>query len=75
MKFNDLSDFCRLCLMPHNGSCIDCALDDCKELRDAIKMVYNIDVSVVYFSVGILINNIHLSVFDNNKYLEFPQLS
>lgn len=53
MKFNDLGDFCRLCLMPHNGSCIDCALDDCKELKDAIKMVYNIDVSVVCFSVGI----------------------
>lgn len=45
MTFSDLSEFCRLCLMPLNGSYIDCALSDHAELKDTIKMVYNVDVS------------------------------
>lgn len=43
MTFSDLSEFCRFCLLPLNDSYIDCALDT--ELKDTIKMVYNIDVS------------------------------
>lgn len=33
--------------MPLNGSYIDCALDDYHELKETIKMVYNIDVSMI----------------------------
>lgn len=46
MTFSDLKEFCRLCLLPLNGSYIDCALSDHAELKDTIKMVYNIDVSL-----------------------------
>lgn len=46
MTFTDLSCFCRLCLLPLNGTYFDCAVDDNYDLRDTIKMVYNIDVSV-----------------------------
>lgn len=60
MTFSDLSEFCRLCLLPLNGPYIDCALGDHLELRDTIKMVYNIDVSrnirffFLYFFFSIL---------------------
>lgn len=47
MTFSDLKEFCRLCLLPLDGSYIDCALGDHSELKDTIKMVYNIDVSTI----------------------------
>lgn len=34
--------------MPLNGTYIDCAVDDGAELKDTIKMVYNIDVSLQF---------------------------
>lgn len=51
MTFTDLSHFCRLCLMPLNGSYVDCAIDDNCELKDTIKMVYNIDVSANFSNI------------------------
>lgn len=55
MTIGDLSDFCRLCLMPLvNGSYIDCGLDENSEFKDTIKTVYNIDVSLkLYFHLTI----------------------
>lgn len=47
MTFSDLKEFCRLCLLPLDGAYIDCALGDHSELKDTIKMVYNIDVSTI----------------------------
>lgn len=52
MTFSDLSEFCRLCLLPLNGSYIDCALKDHVELKDTIKMVYRIDVWQTYFLIA-----------------------
>ncbi|XP_031638991.1 uncharacterized protein LOC116351083 isoform X1 [Contarinia nasturtii] len=45
MTFSDITEICRLCLMPLNTFYIDCALD--KEFNDTIKMVYNIDINAV----------------------------
>lgn len=56
MTFSDLNEFCRLCLLPFNGSSyIDCALGEHTELKDTIKMVYNIDVSETTLLLWLLI--------------------
>lgn len=46
MTLSNLSEYCRLCLVPLEGKHIDCALDDNVDLRDTIQMIYNIDVSI-----------------------------
>lgn len=57
MRFTDFSDFCRLCLMPLDGPHLDCAIDDNDELKDTIKMVYNIDVSANLSTICVFIGH------------------